>query len=85
MPDATLTSDQQATANALTRVLERGKFVYVVFGVYVDRSGSKILGIYTDQTAADDRVQIAREAEAAYSVNYAKVPLDKSFPVDLNP
>jgi hypothetical protein len=81
----TLTPQQQATADALTRVLERGKFVYVVFGVYSDRSGSKILGIYTDQAAADDRVQLARQAIPAYSVNYAKVPLDKTFPVDLNP
>lgn len=85
MSDAHLASDQQATANALTRVLERGKFVYVVFGVYSDRSGSKILGIYTDQGSADDRVQIAREAEAAYAVNYVKIPLDKSFPVELRP
>lgn len=83
--NAPLSNDQQATANALTRVLERGKVVYVVFGVYSDRSGSKILGVYTDQLAADDRVQIAREAGSAYSVNYAKIPLDKSFPVDLNP
>jgi hypothetical protein len=81
----TLTPQQQATADALTRVLERGKFVYVVFGVYHDRSGSKILGVYTDQSAADDRVQIMRAAEPAYSVNYSKIPLDKTFPVDLNP
>lgn len=78
-----VSSDERT--NALTAVLERGKFVYVVFGVYNDRSGSKILGVYTDQGAADDRVQIIRAGEPAYSVNYAKVPLDKTFPVDLNP
>jgi hypothetical protein len=61
------------------------KFFYVVFGVYSDKSGSRILGIYSDQQAAADRVELARHAEAAYAVNYAKVALDRAVAVDLNP
>lgn len=66
-------------------VAERGQVVWIVFGVYRDRSGSKIFGAYTDQSAAEDRVKLAREADSVYSMNYAKVPLNKVFPVDLNP
>ena len=66
-------------------VLDRGKAVWVMFGVYSDRSGSKILGVYTDQSAAEDRVKLAREAGAAYQINYVKCPLDKTFGVELNP
>lgn len=73
------------TSDPITATAERGKVVWVIFGVYPDRSGSKILGIYSGQAAAEDRVQIAKSAGAGYSVNYIKVPLDKSFPVDLNP
>lgn len=59
--------------------------LWVVFGVYSDRSGSRILGVYTTQGDAEDRVHLAREAGASYFINYAKVPLDKAFTVDLNP
>lgn len=60
-------------------------YVYVVFGVYSDRSGSKIFGVYNEQHEAEDRTKIAKDAGATYSVNYVKVPLDKAFPVELNP
>lgn len=78
-------SEQPSSEQIITAIVERGKVVWVVFGVYHDRSASTILGIYTDQWTADDRVQMARAAGSMYSVNYAKVPLDKTFPVDLKP
>lgn len=75
------TPDQEA----IQAVLDRGNAVWVVFGVYSDRSSSKILGVYTDQWAAQDRVDMLREGNSAYFVNYAKVPLNKTFGVELNP
>lgn len=79
-PDETV-----SRAEVFTRVLEAGKFVWIVFGVLSDRSGTKIFGVYHDQSQAEERVKIAREAGAIYSMNYAKVPLDRAFSVDLNP
>jgi hypothetical protein len=80
-----MTEKEMTTQEAIQAVLDRGNAVWVVFGVYSDRSGSKILGVYTDQWAAQDRVDMLREAGSVYSVNYAKVPLNKTFGVELNP
>ena len=77
--------EQERTAAAFSSILERGKVVWIVFGVYQDRSGSKILGVYASMEEAHDRVQLAREADAIYNVNYAKVPIGRAFTVDLNP
>ena len=76
-----LADDQQLT----TAVAERGQVVWIVFGVYSDRSGSKIFSAYTDQWAAEDRVKLAKEPGSIFSMNYAKVPLNKAFSVELNP
>ena len=83
-----MTSDdrpEMTTREALQAVCDRGKFVWVVFGVYGDRSGSKLLGIYTDMRAAEDRVKLLKSAESAYSVNFAKMPLDQASGVRLDP
>jgi hypothetical protein len=80
-----LTEKELSTEQAIQAVLDRGNVVWVVFGVYSDRSGSKLLGVYTDQWAAEDRVKMLKEAGAVYSVNYARMPLNKTFGVELNP
>lgn len=76
---------QAARRDALQAVLDHGKTVWVVFGVYHDRSGSKILEVYTDQWQAQDRVDMLREGGSVCSVDYAKIPINKTFGVDLNP
>lgn len=80
---APLTTDERAAA--ITAVAERGKYVYVVFGVYLDMSGAKVLGVYTDQGIASQHVEMAKAAGAALSVNYAKMPLNTIFAVELRP
>lgn len=61
------------------------QFVYVVFGVYSDRSSAKLLGVYSQMAAAEDRVKMLREGESIYQVQFAKVPLNKTFGVELRP
>jgi hypothetical protein len=64
-------------AELTQRIIERGQVVWVVFGIERHESGRvKILGIYTDQRAADDRVRILKSAEAYFEPSYAKVKLD---------
>lgn len=59
--------------------------VYVVYGMYSDRSGAQIFGIYEDASQADDRVEIARAAGAAYTVNCITMPLNRAEPTNLVP
>jgi hypothetical protein len=80
-----MSDEQETRAAVLQYALDRGKAVWVVFGVYNDRSGSKLFGVYTDQAQAAERVKMAKEAGAIYSLNYARMPLDQVFGVDLNP
>lgn len=59
--------------------------VYVLFGIYADRSDAKILGVYTTIEAAQDRLNITRSADSVYRCNYIKMPLDRAAPVRLEP
>lgn len=70
-------------AQALTRVLETGKFVYVLYGVNDERGRTKLLGVYTTGEAAAEGAAIAKAIDGPYDISYVKMPIDKAAPTML--
>ncbi len=64
-------------------VLDRGKFVWIVFGTMTDWCGARVLRVCTDQHSADEFARAIQAADPAYRTSYAKVPLDATCRVDL--
>jgi hypothetical protein len=58
--------------------------VYVITGRYSDNSGFYLLGVYEDAREGNDRVQIAKAAQAAIDVRIWRMPLGSVNLVDVS-
>lgn len=69
--------------NALQRILDHGKFVWIVFGTMTDFHGARVIRVCTTQESAEQFTQAVRAADPIYTVNYVKVPLDAPCKAEL--
>lgn len=68
---------------ALQSILDRDKFVWIVYGTMIDWNGARILRICSDQKSADEFTRTVQAADPVYKTSYAKVPLNGACKVDL--